>query len=122
MSELDAAAFHALERGRARSFLSLLAERDLQLPDLPPELAAERRHLDAEYDRVQSQISRLSVGKDDPEISVLKVHVEEAEYWDAPSSAAVRILKRAATGGQSKVGEHEKLVVDDRATNVTAER
>jgi general stress protein 26 len=57
-------------------------------------------------------------GKDDPEISVLKVHVEEAEYWDAPSSAAVRyyrILKRAATGGQSKVGEHEKLIVDDRA-------
>jgi general stress protein 26 len=64
-------------------------------------------------------------GKDDPEISVLKVHVAEAEYWETPSSAAVRyyrILKRAATGGQSKVGEHEKLIVDKRATNVDAGR
>ncbi len=55
-------------------------------------------------------------GVNDPEIRVLKVHVEEAEYWDAPSSAIVRyfrILKRAATHGESKVGEHEKLTVDD---------
>ena len=66
-----AEAFHVLERGRARSFLALLAERDLRLADLPPELAAERRHVNAEYDRVQSRLSRLSAGTDDDEIERL---------------------------------------------------
>jgi CHAT domain-containing protein/tetratricopeptide (TPR) repeat protein len=66
-----AAAFHVVERSRARSFLALLAERDLRLSDLPPELAAERRHADAEYDRVQSQLARLSPGRDDAEIERL---------------------------------------------------
>jgi general stress protein 26 len=53
-------------------------------------------------------------GEDDPEIAVLKVTVDEAEYWEAPSSALVRnyrIMKRALTHGQSKVGEHEKLTL-----------
>jgi len=66
-----AEAFHVLERGRARSFLELLAERDLRLLDLPPELAAERRHVNAEYDRVQSQLAPLSAGRDDAEIERL---------------------------------------------------
>ncbi len=51
-------------------------------------------------------------GEDDPEISVLKVHVEDAEYWEAPSNALVRnyrLLKRAVTKGESKVGEHGKI-------------
>ncbi len=46
-------------------------------------------------------------GETDPEITVLTVRVEEAEYWDAPSSALVRnfqILKRAVTGGKGQVG------------------
>jgi general stress protein 26 len=57
-------------------------------------------------------------GVKDPEIRVLKVHVQGAEYWEAPASAIVRyfqILKRAATHGESKVGQHEKLTVDDDA-------
>jgi CHAT domain-containing protein/Tfp pilus assembly protein PilF len=66
-----AEAFHALERGRARSFLELLSERDLRLADLPPELAAERRRVNAEYDRVQSQLAPLSAGRDDAEIERL---------------------------------------------------
>ena len=60
-----------LFRSRARSFLSLLAERDLRLPDLPPELAVERKRLDFEYDRVQSQLARLRAGKDDAAIDDL---------------------------------------------------
>lgn len=67
----SAEAFHVLERGRARSFLTLLAERDLRLSDLPPELAAERRRINAEYDRVQSQLAPLSAGRDDAEIQRL---------------------------------------------------
>jgi CHAT domain-containing protein/Tfp pilus assembly protein PilF len=67
----SAEAFHVLERGRARSFLALLAERDLRLSDLPPELASERRHVNAEYDRVQAQLAALSAGRDSAEIERL---------------------------------------------------
>ena len=51
-------------------------------------------------------------GKDDPEIRVLRVQVEGAEYWEAPSSAVVRnvkILARAVTGGKTPVGEHARV-------------
>ncbi len=48
-------------------------------------------------------------GVDDPNIAAIRVVVEEAEYWDAPSNAIARnlqILKAAVTGGDSQVGEH----------------
>jgi general stress protein 26 len=51
-------------------------------------------------------------GKDDPEISVLKVEVDSAEYWEAPANAIVRnfqILRAAMTHGSTAVGEHEKV-------------
>jgi len=64
-------AFHVLERGRARSFLALLAERDIRPLDLPPELAAQRRRVNAEYDRVQAQLDPLRPGRDDAEIERL---------------------------------------------------
>jgi CHAT domain-containing protein/tetratricopeptide (TPR) repeat protein len=72
-----AEAFHVLERGRARSFLALLGDRDLRLADLPPELAAERRHLDADYDRVQARIARLDAGRDAAEIERLTAELRE---------------------------------------------
>ena len=53
-------------------------------------------------------------GETDPEISVLTVRVEEAEYWDAPASSLVRnfrILRRAIGGSEEKVGDHERLPV-----------
>ncbi|AXC15238.1 general stress protein [Acidisarcina polymorpha] len=51
-------------------------------------------------------------GKEDPEIRVLRVRIDSAEYWDAPSNAVVRnfqILLAAVTAGQSKVGENESV-------------
>jgi general stress protein 26 len=48
-------------------------------------------------------------GKNDPEIRVLRVQVEQAEYWEAPANALLRnvkILARAVTGGKTPVGEH----------------
>ncbi len=51
-------------------------------------------------------------GESDPEIRVLRVKVDQAEYWDAPSSAIVRkvqVLARAATGGKTTVGEHARV-------------
>lgn len=54
-------------------------------------------------------------GKDDPEIMVIKVIVEEAEYWEAPGNVLVRsyqLLKAVVTQGKSKVGDHQKLTLD----------
>lgn len=51
-----AEAFATLERGRARSFLDLLAERDLAIPGLAPGTEAERRRIDGEYDRLQAKL------------------------------------------------------------------
>ncbi len=83
-------AFHALERGRARSFLSLLAERDLRLSDLPAELAAERRQVDAEYDRVQSQLAHLDTSRDDAEIERLTGDLRDLQARQEEIIAKVR--------------------------------
>ncbi|HWN41392.1 MAG TPA: CHAT domain-containing protein [Thermoanaerobaculia bacterium] len=95
-----AEAFHVLERGRARSFLALLAERDLRFSDLPPELAAERRQVNAEYDRVQSELAPLKAGRDDAEIERLTgelsdLRVRQEEIFgrirrESPRSAALQ--------------------------------
>lgn len=68
-----AEAFHVLERGRARSLLDLLAQRDLRWSGLPPDLAAERRQANAEYDRVQAKLATLSPEDDGAEIELLHV-------------------------------------------------
>ncbi len=51
-------------------------------------------------------------GKDAPDLVLLKVAVEQAEYWDAPSSTvaqALGFLKALATGEKADVGENEKI-------------
>ena len=51
-------------------------------------------------------------GPEDPEVALLCVHVERAEYWDAPSSKTVRLfnlLKSVVTGRRGDGGTHEKL-------------
>ena len=53
-------------------------------------------------------------GLDDPDLALLKVHVTQAEYWDAPSSAVVTIVgvaKALATGQRVQGGKHDKLSV-----------
>lgn len=48
-------------------------------------------------------------GKDDPEIALLKVTVQQAEYWDAPSSTmlhAYGYVKAAVTGQSPQPGGH----------------
>lgn len=48
-------------------------------------------------------------GVDDPTICLLKVSVEEAEYWDAPSSKFVQLagfVKALATGTEADYGDH----------------
>jgi general stress protein 26 len=51
-------------------------------------------------------------GPDDPNLALLRVRVDHAEYWDGPSSrmvVAYRLAVAAATGRRPDLGEHEKL-------------
>lgn len=51
-------------------------------------------------------------GLDDPTICLLKVKVEQAEYWDSNSSAIVHIVgfvKALVTGERAQGGENEKI-------------
>lgn len=51
-------------------------------------------------------------GKDDPQLAMLRVDVDTAEYWDAPSSKMViafDYLKARVTGHTPDVGENRKV-------------
>jgi general stress protein 26 len=51
-------------------------------------------------------------GKDDPNIAVLRVSVDHAEYWDSPTSPVVHAIgfaKAMLTGQKADPGDHEKL-------------
>ncbi|RUR86894.1 pyridoxamine 5'-phosphate oxidase family protein [Chlorogloeopsis fritschii PCC 9212] len=51
-------------------------------------------------------------GLDEPDIALLKVNVEKAEYWDSPSSIVantISLVKGAMTGKPADVSKHEKL-------------
>ena len=51
-------------------------------------------------------------GLDDPDLALLKVSVEKAEYWDSSQSAFVHLagfIKAVATGQSYQPGENEKL-------------
>ncbi len=51
-------------------------------------------------------------GIDDPDIALLKIAVQKAEYWDAPSNAMVYLYgyaKARLTGQSPKMGDHAKL-------------
>jgi CHAT domain-containing protein len=65
-------AFHVLEQSRARSLLTLMAERDLVLAaEIPPQLESQRRRIDAAYERVRSQLATLSAENDAADIDRL---------------------------------------------------
>jgi general stress protein 26 len=51
-------------------------------------------------------------GLDDPNICLLRVDVEQAEYWDSPSSTLVQVVgfvKALVTGQRANGGENEKI-------------
>lgn len=51
-------------------------------------------------------------GLEDPDLALLKVNVEQAEYWDSSSSAVVHLVgfvKALATGERYHAGENEKM-------------
>ena len=51
-------------------------------------------------------------GKDDPDLTLLKVHTQMAEYWNSNDSTMVRLFQQASaliTGSTPKMGENEKV-------------
>jgi len=57
-------------------------------------------------------------GVEDPEIALLCVSVEKAEYWDTPNSRMVQLVgfvKAVLTGETYEPGDNEKLTVDQSA-------
>ena len=51
-------------------------------------------------------------GEDDPAITVIRVVVDHAEYWEAPANAVLRgfqLLRAAVTKGSAPVGEHQAV-------------
>jgi general stress protein 26 len=54
-------------------------------------------------------------GLDDPDLALLQVSVEQAEYWDSPSSPLVRLVgfvKALTTGKPYSGGENQKIDAD----------
>lgn len=51
-------------------------------------------------------------GKDDPEVALLRVNLEKAEYWDSPSSTigyALSFVSSLVTGNEPDLGENRKV-------------
>ena len=51
-------------------------------------------------------------GKDDPQIALLRVSLEKAEYWDSPSSTigyAISFVSSLVTGKEAEFGENKKI-------------
>jgi len=51
-------------------------------------------------------------GKDDPQVALLRVSLEKAEYWDSPSSTigyAISFVSSLVTGKEADFGENKKI-------------
>lgn len=51
-------------------------------------------------------------GLNDPELALLKIHVDGAEYWDSPSTVVAHIagfVKSKWSGQSAEVGDHAKV-------------
>lgn len=75
---------------------------------------ADELHDRAKIDELWSVAAKpwFPNGKDDPELTLLKVHTEMAEYWDSNSSHMVRFFemaRAAVTGDTYQEGENKKV-------------
>jgi general stress protein 26 len=53
-------------------------------------------------------------GKDDPQVALLRVNLEKAEYWDSPSSTigyVLNFVSSLVTGKEGDPGENRKIEV-----------
>ncbi len=76
-------------------------------------LVREQREIDARWSEILK--AWFPNGKDDPDTALLKVTVEQAEYWDSPNSKVVQAYgyaKAILTGESPKGGENKKVQVN----------
>jgi CHAT domain-containing protein/tetratricopeptide (TPR) repeat protein len=77
-------AFRVLERSRARSFLDLLATRDLIFErDVPAELGREKRSADAEYGQILAALAEMGAEELDPQTGEARRRELEAKLDEA---------------------------------------
>lgn len=51
-------------------------------------------------------------GLDDPDLTLIRVNMDRAEYWDSPNSAVVHlygVVKAMVTGERPSPGDHQKI-------------
>ncbi len=54
-------------------------------------------------------------GLEDPDLTLMKVTAEKAEYWDSPNGTVVHLLglvKALATGHRAEIGEHAQVTLN----------
>jgi general stress protein 26 len=52
------------------------------------------------------------LGLEDPDLILIRVQVESAEYWDSPANTIVKLVgfaKAILTGQTARLGEHQKV-------------
>jgi len=73
-------------------------------------LVRDRRKMEELWDQLYQ--AWFPQGLEEPDLALLRVDVERAEYWDAPSGTMAEIaglLRVPAAGGPSAAGENEKI-------------
>lgn len=90
-------AWQLIERGRAKGFQDLLAQRDLRFAnEIPAELYTERRRLAAEYDRVQAALAEWipehgSKRMEELQGSLRDLRLEQAQIQERVRRASPRL-------------------------------
>lgn len=114
-TEADSLKIHELERDRHVN-LSYANPDDSKYVSVSGTAAIVRDH--AKVKELWSPIYKawFPKGVDDPNIALLRVAVDKAEYWDSPSSAVVRLIgfaKAVVTGKRygDEGTDHEKITL-----------
>ena len=101
-----AEAFAVLERSRARALLQMLAQRDIELKEAPPDLDLERRRNAADYDRAQSDIAGLSPTKDPAALATLHARLLEL------TAERAHIVEKIRQASPNYAGLHDPAPLD----------
>ena len=73
-------------------------------------LVRDRKKMEELWDQLYK--AWFPQGLEEPDLALLRVDIERAEYWDAPSGTMAEIagfVKAAAIGRPADVGENEKI-------------
>jgi general stress protein 26 len=73
-------------------------------------IARDRNKMEQLWDQLYK--AWFPQGLEDPDLALLRIDVERAEYWDAPSGTMAEVagfVKAAAIGRPADVGDNEKI-------------